>query len=384
MGANRTFDLIDRRASGPFAQPANNNKLLGLELLRFVCALAVLFWHYRHFYRTVGAPDFVQTAQPWYAPFALFYDYGLFGVQLFWGISGFIFFWKYGQAIRDRTVTGAQFFWLRFSRLYPLHFATLILVAALQPIHVALTAQSFIVEDNTLPKFVGQLFMATHWWGRSHFSFNGPIWSVSAEVLVYALFFILVRRFGADWRLIGCALAASLVSQAIGLVSPALLCACHFFAGGAAARLHLDAQGTDRATVQERIAGLTVLGIAGFFWSADSGLVDQMLPFMLLVATPPLLLVVARDWRLLDVCQGPVRVAGNLTYSTYLIHFPIQLMIAIGCAATGVILPLQSPLFLVGYLGVTIIFGRWLFDRFERPAQSWIRRRVLRRTALAV
>jgi len=376
MGVLQPIDLaagkpIEARDASP------ESKLIGLELIRFACAFAVLLWHYRHFYRMPGSPQFIQSAQPLHWLFAPFFDYGLFGVQLFWGISGFIFFWKYGQAIAKRAISGTNFFWLRLSRLYPLHFATLLLVAALQPVHVSLTGQSFIYQDNTPSNFVAQLFMATHWGGPAPYSFNGPIWSVSAEVFVYALFYLAVRYFGAGWRTIALAIAASLVGQAAGLASPVLFCACYFFAGGAAARLFLDARDAGRAALLTRLSLLMLALIIGGSWVQDIQLNEQNLTFLLLIGTPPMLIIGARDWKWLERRPAAIQAAGNLTYSTYLIHFPLQLAVAITCAATGLALPVQSPLFLAAYLASVIAAGRWIFLRFERPAQSWIRRRAL-------
>src|ERR1700741_2282020 len=117
MGYARPLDL---EGSAPIArtEPARavTSKLLGLELLRFLSATAVLFWHYTHFGQMAGMPPIKPGTQPLHAPFALFYDYGLYGVQVFWGISGYIFFWKYGAAIHAKAVTARDFFWLRFSR----------------------------------------------------------------------------------------------------------------------------------------------------------------------------------------------------------------------------------------------------------------------------
>ena len=38
-----------------------------------------------------------------------------------------------------------------------------------------------------------QLFMASNWVNGLPFSFDGPVWSVSVEVLAYAFFFLVVR-----------------------------------------------------------------------------------------------------------------------------------------------------------------------------------------------
>jgi peptidoglycan/LPS O-acetylase OafA/YrhL len=384
MGYAAPLDLTESREVARAEPSVGESKLLGLELLRFICAFAVLLWHYQHFYRISGAPAFVASTQPWHAPFAPFYDYGLFGVQFFWGISGFIFFWKYGQAIFEGTVGGAKFFWLRFSRLYPLHLATLLLVALLQPTHIALAGTPFIYQGNDVPAFAAQLAMATHWFGPQPFTFNGPIWSVSAEIFVYALFFLLVRRFGSGWRLIGGSIAVTLAAISAGMASPTLFCATYFFVGGAAARLFLDAQSSRKTLAQRWICAVALAVIGGGVWSAGTPLNEDTMPLILLLVLPPLLLLAAQDWSRLERWQRLIQAAGNLTYSSYLSHFPLQLLVAIGCAAAGLAPPVQSPAFLIAYLAFTFVVSRWLFLRFERPAQKWIRKLSTRRIPVRV
>jgi peptidoglycan/LPS O-acetylase OafA/YrhL len=170
------------------------NKLLGLEGLRFLATLAVLIWHYQHFAFISDKPvDLIKSELPYYAGLFPFYEAGRYGVWVFWCISGFIFFWKYRDAISDRSISGWTFFVFRLSRLYPLHFMTLMLVALLQPIYFTLNGYFFVYPNNDIPHFAAQLFMASDWLPLFGNSFNGPIWSVSVEVLVYAVFFLTLR-----------------------------------------------------------------------------------------------------------------------------------------------------------------------------------------------
>ena len=96
------------------------NKLLGLEALRFLAALAVVLWHYVHFAYVADQPvDLVREHLPLYGLLRPFYEAGKYGVWVFWCISGFIFFWKYRDAISDRSMRGWTFLVYRLSRLYP-------------------------------------------------------------------------------------------------------------------------------------------------------------------------------------------------------------------------------------------------------------------------
>src|SRR5260221_11156995 len=126
-------------------------KLNGLELLMFVSALAVVIWHYQHFYFQRGQAIGFRTAQQSFF-FALkpFYLYGNNGVEVFWCISGFIFFWKYAEQIRNREISAAKFAWLRFTRLYPLHLATLLIVVPLTAAYKAQTGTYFVYPWNDL------------------------------------------------------------------------------------------------------------------------------------------------------------------------------------------------------------------------------------------
>ena len=52
----------------------DQNKLIGLEIIRFISAVAVLFWHYQHFSFIIDKPiDFDKEKQPLYWLFTSFY-----------------------------------------------------------------------------------------------------------------------------------------------------------------------------------------------------------------------------------------------------------------------------------------------------------------------
>jgi peptidoglycan/LPS O-acetylase OafA/YrhL len=104
----------------------------GLELLRFVAALAVIVWHYSGFSYVADSPvNLFKNRLPFYGLLQPLYETGEYAVWALWCISGFIFFWKYRDAIADRSIGCGRFFVFRLSRLYPLHLVTLALVAIL-------------------------------------------------------------------------------------------------------------------------------------------------------------------------------------------------------------------------------------------------------------
>ncbi|RYF34734.1 MAG: acyltransferase [Comamonadaceae bacterium] len=352
-------------------------KLLGLELLRFVAAMAVIVFHF-HTFSYVGdvLPNgFIWTDQPFYSGLAWFYDFGRFGVQVFWGISGYIFFWKYGEKIASKSVGGWAFFVLRFSRLYPLHVATLVLVALLQALYFGQTGHYLQYQHNDAKHFVVHLFMASGWSVWSYASFNGPIWSVSVELLIYGMFFGLLR-------LVGSSLSVNIVVVAFGFACVALKvstfifeCMLFFYLGGlvATAQPRLERYKRLVTTVSLTVVALSCLGAALStrlpLLPVPKAVFAVLVPAVLFLATWHF--SVPRSW------ERWIVMLGNMSYSSYLIHFPIQVAIAFGFAAAGRAIPVQSGVFFVLFFASVLIVAPLLYRWFELPCQTAIRRRLL-------
>ncbi|WP_223460741.1 MULTISPECIES: acyltransferase family protein [unclassified Pseudomonas] len=169
-------------------------RLYALGVLRGIAALAVVFWHWQHFFFQGAVPGLLQTEQqPFYSVFSLFYRQGGDAVALFFSLSGFIFFWLFGHAVARRELTAKQFFIERFSRIYPLHLATFGAVALLQMVYTGDTGNAFVYLFNDVYHGVLNIFLAPAWGLEQGWSFNGPAWSISVDVLLYAAFFLLWR-----------------------------------------------------------------------------------------------------------------------------------------------------------------------------------------------
>src|SRR5437867_12012474 len=86
------------------------SRLAALDALRGVAALAVVFWHWQHFfYHGTRRGALEISRQPFYDVFYLFYQKGWMAVDLFFVLSGFIFFWLYSSQIADRRIGAYDF-----------------------------------------------------------------------------------------------------------------------------------------------------------------------------------------------------------------------------------------------------------------------------------
>ena len=354
------------------------NKLLGLEVLRFLAALAVLFYHYRHFAAIDGElPSNLQTEDfPFHKLFWPFYDDGLRGVWVFWCISGFIFFWKYREQISKGAVDSKSFFVLRFSRLYPLHLVTLLAVAALQAIFFYLHGQYFIYLHNELWRFILQIFFASNW-GQDTQSFDGPIWSISVEVLAYLIFF-LTLRFVSKSVLVNVFVVATCIGLRAHLYQNQIVdCLAFFYVGGLAALARKWVEGLYLRKAIHLVSWMAACIIPVVMMTLKLYQMQRTtFPFFILY-TPGLLFCISGSYNFRLPVQRFIEAAGNMTYASYLLHFPIQLMIALLFSIAQRSMPLGDTVFFALFFGATLVASRVCYRYLELPAQITIRQRFL-------
>jgi peptidoglycan/LPS O-acetylase OafA/YrhL len=363
---------FNQRAIMRQSSTSSTDKLLGLEALRFVAAFAVLIWHYQHFAYVGDQPvDFIKSQTPFYGLLWPFFEAGEYGVWAFWCISGFIFFWKYRDAIANRSIGGWTFFIFRLSRLYPLHVATLLAVALLQPLYWRLNGFFFVYQNNDIAHFLPQLFLASDWGLVRSDSFNGPIWSISVEVLVYAIFFLSLR-FATRSPLLNLVVVLVCVKFDIQVCS----CLAFFYAGGLAAIGRRAVVRSRFRIAIEAIAWCAAAGLPGSIWLFS--LQSAIVPWILMLGYVPILLFsLSGEFTLSTATQRLVQAAGNMTYSSYLLHFPIQLVIALGFSIARRPIPYHDDWFFAAFIGTTLLASYLTYRYFEAPAQALIRGSLL-------
>jgi peptidoglycan/LPS O-acetylase OafA/YrhL len=367
-------------------------RLYLLDALRGIAALSVVLWHWYFFFLPFNREGmrFIDERQPYFDQLSFVYDHGGNAVNLFFCLSGFVFFWLYEKTITDGTTSFAEFSVLRFSRLYPLHFATLVLVALGQAVHISLTHTHFVHELNDPYHFLLNLAFAQAWGFQNDFSFNGPAWSVSIEILLYGIFFAVCRRrMTSSLMLFALSFGGGGVASAFNVALGSGL-AC-FFVGGLAFRCYAGLV-CKRYNEQALIIAMTLSCVAWFLtiYGASDGLKFmagkyEWLPrlFPIYVLYPVTLLTVA----LAESRWGfgkMLSVLGDISYSLYLIHFPLQL------AAVTILLEMKaepnifySPIFFGCFLSLLILVSFASHKYFEIPAQRWIRSRFAEAPAIS-
>lgn len=350
-----------------------------VDILRGLAALSILVFHADHFIRgggTLDRPEWVldqiwvlQLLEP-------LRRYGGLAVMLFWMISGFVFMNIYAD-----TRPSARTFWVnRFSRLYPLHLVTLLLIAAIQLVAMSQLGHSLIYGLNDAYHFVLQLFFASEWGLQQGRSFNGPIWSVSVEILIYAVFYLFVRFVRISLLLNGLALLGFAILFRLAPGNLIVLCGVFFFSGmmvyGVYSRIPAEARmGWALAAVAMLallVAGLAVIGPDRFPLSL------WLIPIFGLTLFA---LAVSETSARMGTAYGRLRFVGDITYSTYLWHSPLQMLFLVGAGFGWWSLEIAfNSAFMIGYILFVAFFAYGSFLWLERPAQRWLRKRLLARS----
>jgi peptidoglycan/LPS O-acetylase OafA/YrhL len=281
-----------------------------LTSLRFLAAFWVVVFHFR---TRISYPDnYVWDIV----------DNGARGVDFFFILSGFVLYHVYGDAIRNNAFKLPRYLQKRFSRIYPLHFATMIAMFALA-----------IARNGAgdLGKLFGDLFSSTfllHSWGvTGGLVLNGQSWTISSEFFAYILFGLAAiyarRAFSSVWVIL-LAFVVSFVAIhyfALAIGKTSFMHMTWDFGALRIVPLFLLGMLLRWATSYVQPAQAVVLGALGvvsFLIIADDPEVTYplILPFSLLIVSGARLS--GLKWAPLN--QTPFVYLGEISYSTYLVH----------------------------------------------------------------
>lgn len=283
-------------------------KYYGIEILRFISALSVVFFHYKTIFTLSSDP-------PGYNIFSYLYNYGFYGVQIFFIISGFVFAHVYLQ--KKNFVTAKKFFINRFARLYPLHLLTVLLFLLY-----------FLIDQNFIQSYFNSsseryldiyhfflnIFFIHSWGFEKGPSFNTPSWSISVEIAVYLSFFIILNYLNKYKTL----LASVIVFILFIFYKVDFL---HFKYSQYVFLFYLGVT-INLLNIEKKKNLFLLLSLFLLFFSFYGS------NFKILLFSPSILILVI----IFDVYikefkfKHLLSILGNSTYSIYLLHFPYMLI----------------------------------------------------------
>lgn len=360
--------------------PAEAPRVAPLDSLRGLAALAVaVFSHYQHFGGDHARYPFAAT------PVGVWlYGNAWFLVDFFFLLSGMVLTLRYLAPLGRGELSSRSFFLLRLSRLYPLHLATLIVCAIVEWRLLAKKLPPLIYGNADLYHFFLNATYLQAGWFDYGWSYNGPSWSVSVEICAYALFFAFATRDGGKGY-VGRALFGVLLGLSIARagwsfpflnqnVSRGLV---GFFLGSLL-WLGLDAL---RRSGRGPSAGYgALLGFSGVVLASQAiGYKEFVgitpLPHALVIF--PLVVVACLEvpWLARALSARPLRFLGDISYSVYMVHVPLQL-VALSVLG-GRPWPTERPWAFFAYAGAVIAVATLSHRYLELPMQRRLRAAVV-------
>lgn len=335
-----------------------NDRLTGIQLLRFVAAVMIVFYHSGG--ALIGLSD--QT-YVWRLPFI--YDRGYYAVDLFFSISGFII-----CVVFDRSTEFSRlsFFFRRFWRIYPVY-----------GIFCALAVFWFraglpqLGDDPGWDNILASVLILP----RPDFPIYAVGWTLEHEVIFYCLAGILLPAIG-KWGLLGVLLSLAM----IGWVDPLdgvwdfhITSAAQLqFAAGVLAYLSYRKLGPllpPRVWIFCGVALILTPEITLYDLN-NHRLVIGLASCCLIFGT------MHANWMRFPRLAAMINVAGDLTYSVYLVHW--TLLPLIGIAASGLIPQAAEPYRFLAILAVFAVALGWhvfverpllrMGQRIEKVAQT--------------
>jgi peptidoglycan/LPS O-acetylase OafA/YrhL len=356
-------------------------RLKALDGIRGIAAIIVaFFWHYKSFF---------ETDKPFYTLGYLAYNYGWIMVDLFFVLSGFVFCHVYGDKIKENKIGIKSFAMLRFSRLYPLHFLTLCIVAAFKFFRKTSDGNMYMWNGYrySVSDFLINIPMAQNGWLTTRYSFNAPSWSVSVEIMMYLLFFYIfyyskntkkhiikplaMIYFGAVIYISGWNTAFFNEQTGRGLTG--------FFIGIITAETYRYCNNNNRyKKVLLLLCGLGITCAAVIPAIVGYSKIPRLALIITIVLFPSLIITVLGIKIFSKIMSiKPLLYLGKLSYSIYLWHYPVVLIIRNFSRYLNLYFDYSSRIFYIGYLVLVIGISHISHYYFELPLQNKIRKRYI-------
>lgn len=271
-------------------------------------------------------------------------SYGELGVDLFFTLSGFIIALVYGRKLSTDWNWRAtiDFWWARFIRLWPAYMFVLVLVTLWHGWFVVSSQSDPVApRDLSVGSFIRQVFMVVQWTesDSDRLTWNGPAWTVSAEVLAYLVFPLLtilatpllvrIPTWALSFLSVGA--TAPLIASTLArgsLYEPwtwVLRITCCFVAGYIG---YFFYERLRRSKTANRLGGVVFIAAVAAFLAVLAVAYytgHHVAGFVAIGLMPVMIVSLALDTGPVSrfFSSRPLVLGGMISYSVYLVHMPV-------------------------------------------------------------
>lgn len=353
------------------AKPA---RFSAIDAWRGLCALMVVIYHFRI---SSHVRELALVQNSWRF------------VDFFFVLSGFIITYSYRKKLVDYRAM-RDFAYRRFLRLWPLHAAIVFALIAMETIRYIVTGQGF--TGATSPMSIVPNLLLIHAWGLlPDTSWNGPSWSISAEVAAYisfAILFGLVRRHQlllSAITAIGCAvIVATIAPHGMRSDHDFAVARCIFGFMSGVLLFHIWQRRSSPlpgATAWECISILLAIAAVGILPSGAAELL--LVPIFTLIVY----VFACSGGRISRALSAPpFQYLGERSYAIYMVHAPLWYGIFLLAGRLGyvsahrgvseiVVSPLVADVLTAAFIAATLLLAELAYRLIEQPGRRLARRR---------
>jgi len=351
------------------------NRIYLLDIARGIAAISVVIFHYKLFYSyNINTEEYIMENQPFYRYIKLIYQDGWIAVQFFFILSGFIFFKLYLKKIYQKKINFYEFLVLRISRLYPLHFLTLLLILFISFLFIVIN----FLSNTDLKHFFLNIFLIQNWGFEDGYSFNTPAWSISIEILMYGIFFFVAKtkKFLLPTVLI-LIILSSIVFFKYKLIGYGGFC---FFIGGLTSQIFEFIKKKFIKNNWTIFYLFFFLILLIFYILHEYNFSSKEQKIILIVFFFPSLILASVIFPKKDnLIIKKLSIVGNFSYSIYMIHYLIIIIYVYFLREFNIFINFDSLYFFSAYLLTCFFVSIISFYFFEMPLQNLIRKKLLLR-----
>ena len=162
-------------------------KSKGINLLKFICSILIAcIYHYKNDFPVGKLFDkniFLKVIS----------NYGFLLVELFFIISGYLFYVSYNKKIINKKINFNSFIKKRYKRLIPLAALTSIIMFILEYTYFKFFKEYWILKNNNIISLIYQVTGIQYWTNIQDSSLNNVTWYISVLLLCYIVYFFITK-----------------------------------------------------------------------------------------------------------------------------------------------------------------------------------------------
>jgi peptidoglycan/LPS O-acetylase OafA/YrhL len=313
---------------------------------------------------------------------------GYLAVDLFFVLSGFVMWLNYGEKFaRDGLRAAPDFLLRRIARIYPLHFV--ILMAMIVFAMLIASTGRYNAEHYPWAELPLHFLLIQNWGLTDGLTWNDPAWSISTEFGAYLILPVAALGFARRQLSIGAILtviaALCLCVSAIiyargaatighGIASNGLIrCVFEFFVGVFVCMLWQQSSAVQHRNLD--FASVTL--IVALIGAVIMGWINMIFAVPPIFAASVYLLARSSAWPANPLASGALVYVGEISYSTYLVHFFLWVLFKLMFVDDQLNVPL---VLMVAFLVLTLVLSALLYHLVEQPGRKLVQRIFAHRT----